>query len=179
MKIFSSAGQVWVETVIYTLVAFIMIGLILAVIKPKIEEYQDKAIIEQSLNMVNEIDSIINEKNFIQTSGNQREIELKLNEGTLKISGVGDRIVFEMDSRYQYSEPGSNYTDGNLVITTEEKGELNIISIERDYSANYNITYDGTENIKTINRASTPYKLLISNDGGEEDGRQKINFRVD
>ena len=31
-------GQVWVETVVYTLIAFIMIGLVLGVAKPKIEK---------------------------------------------------------------------------------------------------------------------------------------------
>lgn len=173
----NSKGQVWVETVIYTLIAFVMIGLILAFVKPKIEEYQDKATIEQSLSLVNEIDSVV--KEIVQRgSGNQREVEMKLNEGTLKISGIGDRIVFEMESRYQYSEPGADYTDGNLVISTEEKGELNVVSITREYSSIYNITYSDEETIKTVSKAPTPYKLLILNKGVESDGRQAINFEV-
>ena len=38
-------GQVWVETVTYTLIAIVMIGLVLSFAKPKIEELQDKTII--------------------------------------------------------------------------------------------------------------------------------------
>jgi uncharacterized protein (UPF0333 family) len=33
-------GQIWVETVVYTLIALVMIGLVLAFAKPKIEELQ-------------------------------------------------------------------------------------------------------------------------------------------
>ena len=35
-------GQVWVETVIYTLIALALIGTVLAFVKPKVEEMQDK-----------------------------------------------------------------------------------------------------------------------------------------
>ena len=52
-------GQVWIETVTYTLVAFVLIGLVLSFVKPKIEELQDQAIIEQSTSMIKEIDSIL------------------------------------------------------------------------------------------------------------------------
>ena len=52
-------GQVWIETIIYTSIALLMIGLVLAYAKPKIEEFQDKATLEQSLEMVKEIDSTI------------------------------------------------------------------------------------------------------------------------
>jgi len=40
-------GQVWIETVTYTLIAFVLIGLILAFVKPKIDELQDKALIDR------------------------------------------------------------------------------------------------------------------------------------
>jgi len=64
-------GQVWVETVIYTLIAFVMIGLVLAYAKPKIEELQDKALIEQSIEMMKDIDSTILR---MGGAGNQRLI---------------------------------------------------------------------------------------------------------
>src|SRR3989344_7977654 len=52
-------GQIWVETVVYTLIAFTLIGLVLAFIKPKIEEIQDKGIVEQSVSVLQDMDSII------------------------------------------------------------------------------------------------------------------------
>ena len=42
-------GQVWIETVIYTLIAFALIATALTYIKPKIEEIQDKAIVENMI----------------------------------------------------------------------------------------------------------------------------------
>ena len=52
-------AQVWVETVIYTLIAFIMIGTVVTFAKPKIEEIQDKVILEQSLKLINDINTVI------------------------------------------------------------------------------------------------------------------------
>lgn len=172
----SPKGQVWVETVIYTLIAFIMIGVVLSFTKPKIEEFQDKAVIEQSIDMINQIDSIIKEID-IRGAGNQREIKLEMNKGTLKISGVGDRLVFEMTSRYQYTESGSNYTEGGLIIESEKKGELNNIKITKGYSL-YDIFYNQADEIKTITSAPTPYTLLISNEGKDYNGKTKINFEM-
>jgi len=158
-------GQVWVETVIYTLIAFVMIGLVLAYAKPKIEELQDKALIEQSIGMMKDIDSTILR---MGGTGNQRLIELGIKKGTLKIDGENDLIVFEIEGRYSYSEPGIDIFDGNLIIHTEKKGKFNIINLTRDYSDEYDITYQGRDESKSISKASIPYKLLITNKGGDK-----------
>ena len=42
-------GQIWVETVIYTLIGLTIIGLLLAVSKPQIDKQKDKALIEQKI----------------------------------------------------------------------------------------------------------------------------------
>lgn len=157
-------GQIWVETVIYTLIAFVMIGLVLAYAKPKIEELQDQAIIEQSITMVKNVDSTIL---TIGAPGNQRLMELGIKKGTLKIDGRNDLIVFEMESKHTYSEPGVNVSDGNLIIHTEKTGKFNLVTLTRDYSQECNITYQGKDESKIISKASTPYQLLISNKGGE------------
>ena len=52
-------GQVWIETVIYTLIAFVMIGLVLSYARPKIQEIQDQALIKQSTDMLKQIDSTL------------------------------------------------------------------------------------------------------------------------
>ena len=73
-------GQIWVETVVYTLIAFALIGLVLAFVKPKIEEIQDKAVLDQSAGILEEIDSIV--KN-LGSPGNQRLIELGISKGKM------------------------------------------------------------------------------------------------
>jgi hypothetical protein len=158
-------GQIWIETVIYTLIAFVMIGLVLAYAKPKIEEMQDKAIIEQSIEMIKGIDSTIL---TIGCQGNQRAIELGIKKGILKIDGENDLIIFEIESKHTYSEPNTNIVDGNLIIHTEKIGKLNIVNLTRDYSEVYDIKYQGEDKLKLISKSSTPYTMFISNSGGED-----------
>lgn len=163
-------AQVWVETVMYTLIAFVMIGLVLAYAKPKIEELQDKAIIEQSITMLKNIDSIIL---TIGSSGNQRIIELGLKKGTLYIDGVNDIISFKIEGKHTYSEPGEDVFDGNLIINTQKTGNYNVVTLTRDYSGEYDLTYQEKDELKSITKSSTSYELLIANKGGDP---QVINF---
>ena len=52
-------GQVWVETVIYTLIGLTIMGLLLAFVKPAIDEKRDQIVIGNSLEIINSIDSQI------------------------------------------------------------------------------------------------------------------------
>ena len=160
-------GQIWVETVIYTLIAFVMIGLVLSFVKPKIEEIQDKALIEQSIGIMEDISIIIS--SLVEGGpGNQRLIELGIRKGDLKIDGIKDKILFEIESRYTYSEPGENIYHGSIIVHTKKRGKFNTVNLTIDYSEEYNITYNGEDKLKTISKASTPYKLSISNKGGDK-----------
>jgi type II secretory pathway pseudopilin PulG len=139
-------GQVWVETVIYTLIALVIIGLFLSFARPKIEEIQDKAIIEQSITMLEDINSKI--LNLVQGgAGNQRVIELGIKKGTIHIDGANDAILFEIDGRYTFSEPGLNGAPGewidvgNVKVRTQELGSLSRVTLISNYSGIYNITY--------------------------------------
>ncbi len=156
-------GQVWIETVIYTLIAFVMIGLVLSFAKPKIEELQDRTILQQSTEMMKEIDSIIL---TIGAAGNQRLLEIGIKKGNLKIDCQNDTIIFEMESMSVYSEPGEKIKDGNIIILTEKKSGYNLVTLTRNYGEdNYNLQFEGKEELKTISKASTSYKLSISNEG--------------
>jgi len=168
-KRLNNSGQVWIETVIYTLIAFVMIGLVLSYAYPKIQEAQDQAIIEQSIEIVKQIDSTIL---TIGAAGNQRILEVGIKKGDLKIDGVNDKLIFEMESQSIYSEPGKSISDGNVVILTEEKSGYNLVTITADYSETYNLTFGGTDILKKISKASTSYKLTILNKG--EDASDKI-----
>jgi len=157
-------GQVWVETVIYTLVAFAMIGLVLAFARPKIEELRDGMLIDQSVTMLKEIESAITDSSF-QVSGNQRILELGIKKGELKIDGINDKIIFEMESKLTYSEPGETVNDGDLLVYTEQIGETNIVTLTRDYSDSYNIKYNGQDEVEILTQSSVPYKLFLTNKG--------------
>lgn len=168
-------GQIWVETIIYTLIAFALIGLVLAFVKPKIEELQDKGVIEQSISVLEDIDLII--KN-LGTPGNQRIINLGISKGVLNIDGENDRLFFEIESRHTYSEPGKSVTVGDIIVFTEKKGKINDVTLTMDYDEEYDITYDNRDELKKISKASTPYTLLIANKGEDALNKTIINIGV-
>lgn len=160
-------AQIWIETVIYTLIAFVLIGAVLAFVKPKIDEMQDKAVIEQSIGLMKDIDSMVAEITQA-VPGNKREIELSIQKGELKIDGENDQLLFEVESRYEYSQIGKNITNGNLIITTEKYGDLNIVKMKRAYTTQ-NITFEGKDEIKTISKGTTTYSLFLDNNGKSEE----------
>ena len=168
-------GQVWIETVIYTLIAFVILGAILGFAKPKIEQLQDKSIIEQSIGMLEDIDATIEE---IQTvSGNKREIELSLKKGSLNIDASNDQIIFEIESQYTYSEPGITIQKGNIKIDNEKIGKINKINATINYAEKYNLTVNNKDNSELLTKSSASYNLFISNNG--KDGNLiKINFEL-
>jgi hypothetical protein len=168
-------GQVWIETVIYLLIAFVMIGLVLSFVRPKIEEMRDKAIIERSLEVMNSLDNLIL---TIGSPGNKRLVDLNIKKGSLTIDGENDTILFEMEGKYLYTEPGEEVAVGNVLAKTEEKGEYNVVTLKRDFSANYNLTYQGRDVGKTLNKAATPYKLYLTNNGVTNNLNINIDFSL-
>jgi len=167
-------GQVWVETVIYTLVAFTLMGLVLTFAKPKIEELQDKGIIEQSINIMQEIDSIIND---IGSTGNQRVISIGISKGSITVDGTNDKIIFELASVYEYSEPGSDVQVGNIIVLNEKTGDINNLNISINYN-NHNIQINGKDESEKIERSSTPYRLIITNNGLDDANKKRINIEI-
>jgi len=163
-------AQVWVETVIYTLIALVVIGLFISFAKPKIEEIQDKAVVEQSVEMLEEINELI--LSITQGgAGNQRIIELGIKKGGLEINASKDQLLFQIEGKYTFTEPGENGSPGeninigNVIANTQKIGSINKVTLISNYSQRYNITYQGMETVKKINKSPVPYKLSISNKG--------------
>ena len=168
-------GQVWVETVIYTLIAFVLMGLVLSFARPKIQELQDQAIIQQSTDMLKQIDSTILN---IGAQGNQRILEITIKQGDLKIDSVNNKIIFEMQSQALYSEPGKNVNDGSVIALTEKESGYNLVTLTLDYSQNYDIEFQGSKTTKTISKASNSYKLSILNDGTDVNGKTILDISI-
>lgn len=161
---YNKRGQIWVETIIYTLIAFVMISLVLFFASPKIGELQDKTVIDQSVRVMDDIDTIISS---IGVPGNKRLVELEIEKGVLKIDADNDNLIFEINSRHTYSQPGKDITHGSVVVNTAKSGEYNLVTLTTDYDGIYNITYQQKDILKTLGKSATPYKLFISNKGGD------------
>jgi len=175
IKLGNRRGQVWVETVIYTLIAFTLIGLVLTFVKPEIDETRDKGLVEQSIQVMNDIDLIIRN---IGTPGNQRVVKVGISKGELNIDGVRDLIFFDLESQYKYSESGQKVGHGSLVIYTTEEGAAYNVNITSNYSGGYNLKFQNVDELRRLGAASTPYRISISNDGLDTNGDTIINFDV-
>lgn len=172
-------GQVWIETVIYTLVAFALIGTVLTFVKPKIEQMQDKALLDQSVEMLSEIKSIIS--SISGTSGNVRVIDVTIKKGFLEIDPANDLIIFQMESNAEYSEIGQEIIkdSGNTILLTEKISGGNLVTIKSNYSKNYNLNLDGqNEASRRLNKASSSYKISIENKGIQGDDKILMNIGV-
>ena len=170
----SKRSQVWIETVIYTLIGLSIIGILLAVALPKINEIKDRTVLDQSVDMLNIIDSKINEAKYV--AGNSRVIDLNIKKGKLIVDGVNDYIEFILeDSKSVYSEPGEVISIGNIKTLTEKNGKISNVKLKLDYKDSLNITYEGKDELKTFQSAPTPYNVVISN-MGYTNGLVNIDF---
>ena len=170
-------GQIWVETVIYTLIAFVLISAILAIAQPKIEKIQDKTFVEQSLGVMKDLNNV-----FLSLAqggaGNKRLVELGINKGNLKIDASKDELVFEIESSYLYSEPGQEISDGDILIHTREKGDGFVVNMTQNYSGRYNLRYAGKDELKIMGESSASYKLFISHKGKDASNKIIIDFEI-
>ena len=167
-------GQVWIETVIYTLIGLSLIALVLAIVTPKINEFRDRRIIEQTIDSLNIFDSKISE--VLSAPGNRRTIEFKMKKGDLYFNASGNTIAYILeDSRSLFSEPSKTIPVGRINVTTTEKTKYYDVMLVLGY--NHNITFDGRDQ-DTIKLSSTsvPYIFSIENKGFQNIGVVNIDI---
>jgi type II secretory pathway pseudopilin PulG len=156
-------GQVWVETVIYTLIGLALIGLVLAILTPKIKEFRDRSVIEQTIESLNLFDSKITE--VLDAPGNKRKINFRLDRGNIIINSSDDKIIYILDeSNVRYSEPGFPLSIGRINVLTEELTETYKITLSLNYV--HNLTYDSSDKNKgEFSPVSVPYQFFVENKG--------------
>lgn len=156
------SGQIWIETVIYTLIGIAIIGLVLAVTKPKIDSKKDEIAIEQAMESLNTIDKKIYEVQA--ATGNRRSVDLQIGNGKFILDMENDKIIWELVSSFEYSEEDLTIQVGKINVTTEQDNPWRV-TLEMDYDLE--IYYDGKDDllVKEIDAAPTPYRLTIENLG--------------
>jgi type II secretory pathway pseudopilin PulG len=172
-KIGEKKGQVWVETVIYTLIGLSIIGIVLAGALPKINAKKDEIKIDQSIEALGTIDNLIYE---IQRAGvgNKRIIPLTIKSGNFIIDMASDTITWELDSSIPYSEVNVSTTIGKINVTPTGVGPWKI-----ELTSKYNMDLrfeDKDSGKKQFNPAPTPYKIVIENTGKDPIKGTIINF---
>ncbi len=177
LKKIDKKGQVWVETVVYTLIGLVLISTILAFAVPQIEKQKDKIIVDRSVELMNTLDNQIQNIKRLGV-GNSRELNLGLSDGQFIISPPENTIVYVLEeSKYEYSEVGRdiNIPGSNLIVRTEEVGDRYKVSLTLDYSnAGILIKYDGEEIEEIFDSVAIPYLLGVENIGREDLGTSCI-----
>lgn len=179
------SGQIWVETVIYTLIGLTIIAVILAIATPAIERYKDQLVLEQTISLMNDLDNTIASVKDAG-SGNRRIVpELMVQKGKIEIDGVNNEINYIIEeTRLEYSEPGKTVDQGNMKVRTDDLGDkIYNITISLVYD-NLNLTYEGRDEKRTLTEASVPYRLGIQNQGiqdysGPTGTEKRIEIKID
>lgn len=162
MSVKMKRGQIWIETVVYTLIGLTIMGLILAFVKPAVEQRKDKAILEQSISTLEFIESQISEIEYYG-AGNSRIIDLGIKKGEFQIFPENDTMRFKIKSKHLYSEENVKVRVNNVNVITEKKSGEYEVSMWIDYSGKVDITSENNPMI--FSEAKTPYKLQIENKG--------------
>lgn len=174
MEAFDKRGQIWVETVIYTLIGLAIIGLVMAAALPKINARKDEIVIERSIDALGKIDDEIDEVQ--RAPGNRRVIDLEVKKGDLVIDMEEDVISWEIDSSFEYSEKGVSIPMGKVNVTTISGNPWRVNLV---LSYGVDLRFDGNNfGTKRIGVSPTPYEFIIEN-AGEESGNIVINLNTD
>ena len=161
-------GQVWVETVLYTLIGLALIGLVLAFVTSKINEARDRITVDQTINSLNAIDEKVNA--VLDAPGNRRFVEFTMKRGEFFVSPESNEIRFVISDLVKpYSEVGKEISVGRIVILSEEGQRDSIVTLTLSYEGIADIEYAGEEKEKKFTAASIPYKFSITNLGADED----------
>lgn len=169
-------GQIWVETVVYTLIGLVIIGIVLAVATPAVSRYKDEIVIEQTIAALNSLNEKILET--AETSGNKRIVEFRIKKGKLILDCTAEKIKYVLEeSGLEYSEPGAEVRQGDIIILTEKKARKNDITLSLDYSGKeIDLTYNKNNGEKTLNQAPLPYKLNIENLGPTTEEKTQVDI---
>lgn len=167
-------AQVWVETVMYTLIGLTLIGILLGISRPKIDEMKDKLVIEQIIDSLTKVNGRIHE---IQTApGNRRVVDLKVSKGAFFINSSGDQIGWFLDSNYKYSEIGEAISMGSMKVITK-KGNPYTIYFYLDYGVDLEYNENELEGYVEFQESPTAYSISMENTGElNSEGILKINL---
>lgn len=169
----NSKAQVWVETVLYTLIGIILIGLVLTFAYPKINASKDRTIVEQSINSLRDLDEVISLVN-LRGPGNVKTYELTLKKGELIIDGKAEKISLILTGLSSaYSEPGVSIENGRVNIMTTKKQKTYETELNLTYSQ-INLAFEGIDQVEKISASPAINKFLVSNEGLTGNSRKTL-----
>jgi type II secretory pathway pseudopilin PulG len=172
-------GQIWVETVIYTLIGLALIGLVLAFITPRLLESRDRLMVEQSIETLNNLDAKIN--SVLRAPGNIRIFEFTMKRGSFYVDADNDIIRFVLEElKEPYSESGIEIDIGRVTINSTRGQRDSTVELVINYSKSFDLkVVDNsalTDDVKKYTQTSTPYQFSIENHGDMGSGKFVVSI---
>ncbi|MBX4196558.1 hypothetical protein KW805_03145 [Candidatus Pacearchaeota archaeon] len=161
-------GQVWVETVIYTLIGLSLMGLALGFITPKLTQMRDRSVVEQAIGSLTTIDTTVND--VLTAPGNRRVVDFTMKRGDLFIDSQADEIRMVISGlKKPYSEPGIEIKNRVSILSEQQQASYSVTLKLKYTTASgkpyVNITYNDADTLKKFTAASTAYKFYILSKG--------------
>lgn len=175
MKMKNKLAQVWIETVLYTLIGLTIIGITLAFAMPKINEARDRSLVEQSVESLSDIDKKFDA--VIENGpGNLRNFEVLVRQGEFIVDSDLDLVSIKVrDLGTEYSESGLPINFGRLILLTEETQTGYDVTVTLPYSNLVNITYNNVDlTSESFSQSSIPYKFSVENLGKVGGGPKNV-----
>ena len=168
-------GQIWVETVLYTLIAITLIGVVLSFVMPKITNASDKANIEQTIESMNIFDEKINA--VLQAEDNSRPVDLLIKKGEFYINSTSDEIIFAIPGvKEAYSQVNASIKRDRVNVLKKKEQKTQTVYIYLNYTRRLNLSYSSEETNKKFSAAPRAYKFMIRNYGPGANNLNKINI---
>ena len=160
----SVQGQVWVETVLYTLIGIAIIGMVLSFAYPKIRAAQEAALVEQSITTLANLDEVITLVNG-RGPGNVKTYTFVLKRGKLFIDGEQDSVLLELRGlSSDYSEPGLPVRQGRVEVLTTKEAKGYAVNVGVNYRMQkglIDVKVGEKDTKKEFAKAATPYVLKV------------------
>ncbi|MEK6927576.1 MAG: hypothetical protein AABX11_04025 [Nanoarchaeota archaeon] len=158
-------GQVWIETTLYTLIGLAIIAMVLTYALPKITSYQEKIVIEQSINSMRQLDSLINAV-ASAGPGNRRSYDINFKTGELIFNGSSENVYFILKELSKpYSEVGIPINQKGVVVKTSQETKKYSTRLDLNYNSNNTdiATEDGA--ILSLPPSAVGYRIWVYHNG--------------
>jgi hypothetical protein len=167
---FKKRGQVWIETVLYTLIGLTIMGGLMWAITPKINTLIDETAIEQARGFLGDFDEAL--ARTLYSSGMQIEFNLPLKKGEFIVNGLDNSVSYVLRGTLKKFSEVNQLIPGDISILTKNVStkKYDVYLIVNYSSLGLNLTYNNKDSEKIFNSAPTPYPILISNKGGIDKG---------
>lgn len=155
---------------LYTVVTLAILGGVLALALPKMQQGQERALIGQQVAALKSIDATVHDV-FALSPGNTKIYRLSLERGTFVVDGMANTISMTIpDVGIQYSDVGVPIQDGDVSIETTVAGKKRyLVTARTSYDAlGINITTRDRDRRLELSAAPTPYALEIRHGQGSK-----------